>query len=238
MKKQIILPLGLLLSFVAVRASDVPAVDPSTQVDPSTITPAVDPSQAAAQLTPTVDPSMPVDPTINPMIQPIPVVNPSQAAATPVAPAIPAVDPSATAPAPIMPPPPAPIMPPTLPATAPAIPTEDDINSLLGLVTAYQNQLGVLKSLNDLVSSDDTDTPNLPNADSVRSLLNLLELHKKEADLITSLRASLASIQASLGQWDADVASLATKQKKAKQKLAKRSVDFGAIKEINKPRGQ
>ena len=32
MKKQFILPLSLLLSFVAVRASDVPAVDPSVQV--------------------------------------------------------------------------------------------------------------------------------------------------------------------------------------------------------------
>lgn len=201
MKKQIILPLSLLLSFVTVRASDVPAVD---------VAPA---AEVAAQT-----PATPV----------------AEIPATPVAETAPAIDPIAPAPvAPAIQPAPAPA------ATTSTIPTEADINNLLGLVSAYQHQAGVLKSLHEL-ASDDAVVSNLPNEDSVRSLLNLLELHKKEADLITSLRASLASIQASLGQWDADVASLATKQKKApaKQKIAKRSIDFGAIKEINKPRGQ
>ncbi len=198
MKKQIILPLSLLLSFVTIRASDVPAVD---------VAPA---AEVAAQ-------------------------NP----ATPVAETATAVDPSTVAPAvaPVAPTP-TPVVPAPAAAATSAIPTEADINNLLGLVAAYQHQAGVLKSLHEL-ASDDAATPNLPNEDSVRSLLNLLELHKKEADLITSLRASLASIQTALGQWDADVASLATRQKKAmaKQKIAKRSIDFGAIKEINKPRG-
>ncbi len=119
-----------------------------------------------------------------------------------------------------------------------AIPTENDINHLLSLVTAYQHQVDAIKQIQNLLANEAT-LPNPPNQDFIQSLLNLLELHKKEANLIDTLRAAIASLQASLTQWDADVASLAIKQSKsAKPKIAKRSIDFGAIKEINKPRGQ
>lgn len=194
MKKQIILPLSLLLSFVTVRASEV---EPITQ-------PVM---ESVEQVAPIADPVVAV-------IAEVP--------ATPVTDApVAAVQPA--------------------PAAAPStlIPTEAEINSLLGLVAAYQHQSGVLKSLHEL-ASEDAALPNLPNEDSIRSLLNLLELHKKESDLIIALRASISSLQTVLGKWDADVSALLMKQKKtilAKQKVAKRSIDFGAIKEINKPRG-
>lgn len=203
MKKQIILPLSLLLSFVAVKASEVPAEEPTPLVESSAEVSVVAENQPA----PAAEVSAPVE-VAAPVVQEVtPVV---------VAPAV--------QPAPV--------------TAVQALPTEADINNLLGLVNAYNQQASVLKSLHDLASNE-TTVPNLPNEESVRSLLHLLELHKKEADLITSLRASLASIQAALGQWDADVASLVTKHKKsmAKQKVAKRSLDFGAIKDLNKPRG-
>jgi hypothetical protein len=206
MKKQIILPLSLLLSFVAIRASDVPAVEPLTPTTEQT---------SATEITP--EPATPAESSAQ--ISATPVAEPTP---TPVTPTVTPVVPAPVAPA----------------TTVAAIPTEADINNLLGLVAAYQHQAGVLKSLHEL-ASDDSIVATLPNEDSVRSLLNLLELHKKEADLITSLRASLASIQASLGQWDADVASLVTKQKKsAKQKVAKRNLDNAAVKDlVSKPRG-
>jgi hypothetical protein len=223
MKKQIILPLSLLLSFVTVRASDVSPEESSPVVEAS----------AEVAVSPQNQPA-PVAEAVQPEVEAIPAVQ--------AEPAPQVVAPVAVAPV-VQPAPAAPVAAPTV--SAPVLPTEADINSLLGLVNAYNQQSSVLKSLHDLASNE-TVTPNLPNEESVRSLLHLLELHKREADLITALRASIASvhaalssIQASVGQWDADVASLVTKHKKAaaKQKVAKRSLDFGAIKDMNKPKG-
>lgn len=206
MKKQIILPLSLLLSFVTIRASEVePVTEPVME--------------SVEQVAPVADaPAMPV--------AAIPATSVADTPATLVATLAPvSVEPAPT---------PAPA---AAPAPVSAIPTEADIANLLGLLAAYQHQAGVLKSLHEL-ASDDTTLPNLPNEDSIRSLLNLLELHKKESDLIVALRASITSLQTVLGKWDADVSALLTKKPSAKQKVAKRSLDFGTIKEINKPRGQ
>lgn len=233
MKKHLILPLSLLLSFVAIKASEAPA-EPQVAVEATA--PAVE--AAAEPAAEPVLPSAPVvveaapvaAPAVEPAAEPTPVVAPvveaAPAVVAPVAPSVPVeVAPVAT-----------PVVATVSPASA-TLPTEDDINKVLGLVAAYNKQMDVIKSLHDL-AADDALVPNLPNEESVRSLLNLLELHKKEADLILALRASITSLQGVLGKWDADVTALLNRQKKAaKPKIAKRNLHMPTIKEINKPRG-
>src|SRR5437763_47204 len=75
-------------------------------------------------------------------------------------------------------------------APAAALPTEDDINRLLSLFEAHDKQSSAIRNLHELVSTS-TDTVAVDKS-VIRSLLTLLELHKKEADLIVTLRASLA----------------------------------------------
>ncbi len=206
MKKQLFLPLALLLSFVSVKASDTVVTEPA-----------------------------PVDATAAAVTTPADQTAPAATDAS----AAPAAAPADVAPTVT----PAPAVAPVAPAAQPAqtIPTEDDINRVLALVGAYQKQSDVIKSLHDLASTDDSQTTNLPTEDSVRSLLNLLELHKREADLIVSLRSSIASLQtafsslqATLGKWDNDVAALLTKKHAAKQKPARRGVDYEKVKDLVK----
>lgn len=114
------------------------------------------------------------------------------------------------------------------------IPTVDDINNFSTLITQYREQLGVIRNLQAIVSADNPQTENLPTQESVRSLLKLLELHKKEADLIISLRSSIASLQATLGKWDNDIATLITKKRTPEEKPAQRSVDYEKVKDLVK----
>lgn len=207
MKKQF--SLVLLLSFVSAQASDpIETEQPAVPVitDSSVI---LSPIETAAE-----QPAPEAVPAPAP-VEPAPEVIPGT-----VAPIVPAETATPTVPA---------------PASSPSsLPTEDDINKVLALVNAHQKQSSVIKSLHDLVSIDDQAGVNLPNEASVRSLLNLLELHKREADLIASLRASIASLQAALGKWDSDVATLLTRKQAAKQKAARRGVDYEKVKEIVK----
>jgi|GEM_PF-6543046 len=143
----------------------------------------------------------------------------------------------ASVPAPELPAPATPVLPTPAPVVvAKKIATTDDINNISSLLTAYNAQSATIKSLQDIALNNPITPTNLPNPETVRSLLNLLELHKKEADLIVSLRSTIASIQATLARWDIDVATLIAKNNLLEEKIT-RSIDFGAIKEINKPRG-
>ena len=114
-----------------------------------------------------------------------------------------------------------------------ALPTEEDINKITSLFNAYEEQTKVIRSLQQLATTE-TQTISIDSG-TVRSLLTLLELHKKEADLIQNLRASLAAIQNLLGSWDGDVAQLVTKAKPAaKSKKPTREVDFQKVKDLTK----
>lgn len=215
MKKRIILPLTLLMAF-SVKASDAPA-----PVAPDAVEIA---APAVADVTVAVagEPAATVEaaPAVEPA--PAPVVVDSVVVPAPVV----------VAPAPVA------------PAAPAALPSEDDINNLLALLSAYNQQSSVIRNLHDLAAIDGNAVVPV-TADTVRSLLTLLELHKKEANLIASLRASLAAIQSVLGAWDGDVANLLNSKSKptAKQKLtpkpaaARRDVDFGIVKDTaSKPR--